>query len=342
MTRIAAGLLSALALLAPDAGAQAQPAAPGYHVVKKIGPGGEGGWDYLTIDAKARRLYITRFNRVMVLDLDKGTPIGEIAPTPGVHGVALVPPRDRGFISNGGDSTVTVFDLPTLREVARIKVGKRPDAIVYDPASDRVFTFNAGGGDATAIDAAGEKVVGTVALGGKPEFAVADGQGHVYVNLEDKSEVLELDARKLAVTQRWPLAPGKEPTGLAMDRGRRRLFSSCHNGKMVILDADSGRVLATPPIGKGTDACIFDPDTGLAFSSNGDGTLTVVRDDGKGGYEVAETVTTQAGARTMALDPKTHNLYLVTAKPKPGQRRSYEPGSFVLLVVGRHDPAKER
>jgi DNA-binding beta-propeller fold protein YncE len=342
MTRIGSALLAAMVLLVAGGRAEDRPAAPGYHVIKKIAPGGEGGWDYLTIDAKARRLYVTRFDRVMALDVDKGTLIGEVAPTPGVHGVALVPPRERGFISNGGDSTVTVFDLKTLREVDRIKVGRRPDAIVYDPASDRVFTFNAGSRDATAIDAEGGKVVGTVALGGKPEFAVADGQGNVYVNLEDKSELLALDAHKLTVTHRWPLAPGKDPAGLAMDRSRRRLFSSCHNGKMVVLDADSGRVLATPPIGKGTDACVFDPDTGLAFSSNGDGTLTVVRDDGKGGYEVAETVMTQAGARTMALDPKTHNLYLVTAKPKPGQRWSYEPGSFVLLVVGRRDDAKGR
>jgi YVTN family beta-propeller protein len=266
--------------------------------------------------------------------VDKGTLVGEVAKTPGIHGVALVPKRNRGFTSNGADSTVTVFDLETLREVARIPVGKRPDAILYDPASGRVFTFNAGSGDASAIDAEIEKVVGTIKLGGKPEFAVADGKGHAYVNLEDKSEVLALDTRKLTVEQRWPLAPGKEPTGLAIDRARRRLFASCHNEKMVVLDADSGKVLATAPIGKGTDACIFDPDTRLAFSSNGDGTLTVVRED-KGQFEVAETVMTQAGARTMALDTKTHNLFLATARPKPGQRRAYEPGSFVILVVGR-------
>jgi YVTN family beta-propeller protein len=335
MTRIGSWMLTALALLVAEGNADAQSKGPGYHVVKKIALGGEGGWDYLTLDGQARRLYIARATRVMVMDVDKGTLVGEVANTPGVHGVALVPALDRGFSSNGGDSTVTVFELKTLREVTRIPVGKRPDAILYDPASGRVFTFNAGSSDATAIDVKTEKVVGTIKLGGRPEFAVADEKGHVYVNLEDKSEVLALDARELTVKHRWPLAPGKEPTGLSMDRAKRRLFATCHNEMMVVLDADSGRVLATPPIGKGTDASVFDPDAGLAFSSNGDGTLTVVREDGKGKFEVAETVTTEAGARTMALDPKTHNLFLATAKAKPGQRRSYEPGSFVILVVGK-------
>jgi YVTN family beta-propeller protein len=328
-------LWSALVVLVAGGGVDAPANAPGYHVIKKITPGGEGGWDYLTIDPEARRLYIARANRVMVLDVDTGTLVGEVTKTPGVHGVALVPKRDRGFISNGGDGTVTVFDLKTLREVGRIKVGTRPDAILFDPATGRVFTFNAGSKDASAIDAETAKVVGTIPLGGKPEFAVADEKGRVYVNLEDKSEVLALDARNLTVTQRWPLAPGKDPTGLAMDRAHRRLFATCKNEKMVVLDADSGKVLATPAIGKGTDACIFDPDTGFAFSSNGDGTLTVVRSDGKGQYEVAETVKTQTGARTMALDPKTHQIFLVTAKAKQGQRRSYEPGTFVVLVVGK-------
>jgi DNA-binding beta-propeller fold protein YncE len=335
MTRIGSSLLSALALLVASGSIEAQSTAPSYHVIKKIPLGGEGGWDYLTLDGEARRLYIARANRVMVMDVDKENLVGEVANTPGVHGVALVPQRDRGFASNGGDSTVTVFDLKTLREVTRIKVGNRPDAILFDPASGRVFTFNAGSRDATAIDPQAEKVVGTIQLGGKPEFAVADGKGHLYVNLEDKNEILALDPQKLTVMHRWPLAPGKEPTGLAMDRSRRRLFSSCHNEMMVVLDADSGRVLATPPIGKGTDACVFDPETGLAFSSNSDGTLTVVREEGTGQFAAAQTVATQAGARTMALDPKTHNLFLATARAKPGQRRSYEPGSFVILVVGK-------
>jgi DNA-binding beta-propeller fold protein YncE len=335
MTRIGSSMLFALVLLVANANIEAQSTAASYHVINKIPLGGEGGWDYLTLDGEARRLYIARANRVMVMDVDKGDLVGEVTNTPGVHGVALVPKRQRGYSSNGGDSTVCAFDLKTLREVARVKVGNRPDAILYDPASNRVFTFNAGSRDATAIDVEGEKVVGTIPLGGKPEFAVTDGAGHLYVNLEDKNEVLALDSGKLAVIHRWPLAPGKEPTGLAIDRARRRLFASCHNEMMVVLDADSGRVLATPPIGKGTDACVFDSEAGLAFSSNGDGTLTVVREEGTGHLVVAQTVATQEGARTMALDPKTHRVFLATARAKPGQRRSYEPGSFVILVVGK-------
>jgi YVTN family beta-propeller protein len=329
-------------LLAATGAAPADSPASAYHVVKKIPLGGEGGWDYLSVDEAARRLYITRGNRVTVVDLEKGTLAGEVPNTPGVHGVALVPKKSRGYSSNGGDSTVTAFNLETLHELARIKVGARPDAILYDPASDRVFTMNAGSRNVSAIDTETDKVVGTIPLGGKPEFAVADGQGHVYVNLEDKNEIVELDARSLKLTHRWPIAPGKEPAGLAMDRKTRRLFSTCHNQKMIILDADSGKVIATPEIGKGTDACIFDPETSLAFSSNGDGTLTVVQEKDGDKFEVVANVPTQAGARTMALDAKTHNVYLVTARPKPapagagrGQRRSFEPGSFVVLVVGK-------
>jgi DNA-binding beta-propeller fold protein YncE len=332
MTRIGRCTWPVLLLLLAGTSAEPQSKAPGYHVVKKITLGGDGGWDYLTLDGKARRLYIARSNRVMVVDVDKGKLVGEVAKTPGIHGVALVPNRNRGFTSNGGDSTVTAFDLKTLTEKARIKVGKRPDAIIYDLASDRVFTCNAGDKTMTAINAKTEKVAGTIKLGGRPEFAVADEKGHVYVNLVDTSEILDLDANKLTVKHRWPVAPGKNPSGLAMDRANRRLFSTCRNQKMVVMDADTGKVLATPSIGKGTDACAFDPDTGLAFSSN-DGTLTVVRQAGKGKYEVAEEVKTEPRARTMALDPKTHQLFLVTARAKP-QRRQFEPGSFVVLVVG--------
>jgi DNA-binding beta-propeller fold protein YncE len=326
---LALGLL----IVAGNAGLAAD--GPGYHVLKKIPLGGEGGWDYLTLDGQARRLYIARANRVMVMDVDQGSLVGEVPNTPGVHGVALVPHLGRGFISNGGNASVTVFDLKSLREVARVPVGKRPDAILYDPVSGRVFTFNAGSQDATAIDAKTEKVAGTIKLDGKPEFAVADDKGHVYVNIEDKGEVLALDARELTVKHRWPLAPAKEPTGLSMDRAKRRLFATCHSGQMVILDADSGRVLGTAPIGKGTDASVFDPEAGLAFSSNGDGTLTVVREESPGKFAVAETLKTQEGARTMALDAKTHHLFLATAKARPGQRRSFEPGSFVILEVGK-------
>jgi YVTN family beta-propeller protein len=336
-----AGLIAGvvLSLLAVDT---CRAADPGYKVVKRFNVGGEGGWDYLTMDSVARRLYITRFNRVMAMEADNGKVVDEIAGTTGVHGVALVPQSNHGYTSNGGDGSVTVFDLKTLKEIAKIKVGARPDAILYDPASERVFTFNAGSKDATAIDVKTEKVAGTVKLEGKPESAVADEKGMVFVNIEDKNQVVAFDSRDLSVKNHWNLEGCDEPTGMAMDRANRRLFITCHNDKMAILDADSGKIIATVPIGRGTDACTFDPETKLAFSSNGDGTLTVVEEESPDKFTVVANVKTEPGARTMALDSKTHSIYLCTAKqkpPAPGQgqrgRRAYEPGSFVVLVVGK-------
>lgn len=330
--------------IAPGVTAIPAPPAPAYHLIKKMPVGGEGGWDYLTVDAAARRLYITHGTHVVVLNVETGAPVGEIANTPGVHGVALAPTLGRGFTSNGRDNTVTIFDLKTLKELQRISVGKNPDAILYDPATRRVFTFNGGSADATAVDAASGSVVGTIPLGGRPEFAVSDERGQVYVNIEDKSEIVAFDSSALTVKNRWSLAPGEGPSGLALDRKHRRLFAVCGNEKMVVLDADSGRVLATPAIGKGPDAAVFDAGSGLAFSSNGaDGTLTVMKEGAPGKFTVVETVPTQAGARTMTLDAKTHRIYLVTARVKPtppGEttsrfRRSYEPGSFEVLVIGR-------
>ncbi len=316
---------------------------PGYHQIGKLTLGGMGFWDYLTCDSAAHRLYVTHGTHVMVLDTLKEAVVGDIPNTPGVHGVAIAPRLHRGFISNGGDNTVTVFDTKSLKEIERVPVGTRPDAILFDPASNRVFTFNGGSHDATAIDAASTKVVGTVPLEGRPEFAVADGKGEVFVNLEDKSQIVAFDARTLTVKNRWPLAPGEGPSGLAMDRQHRRLFSVCSNEKMVVLDADSGRVVATPTIGKGPDASAFDPKLGLAFSSNGrDGTLTVVKEESPDTFTVVGTVPTQLGARTMALDPRTHTIYLATARFGPplagatGPRRfSIEPNSFVILVFGK-------
>lgn len=318
--------------------------ASGYHLLKKIPIGGEGGWDYLTLDGAAHRLYISRATRVLVLDVDRGTQVGEVADTPGVHGIALAPELNRGFTSNGRASTVTIFDLKTLEAVGQVKTGGNPDAIVYDAATHRVFTFNGSSNDSTAIDAASGTVAGTIPLGGRPEFAAADGTGQIYVNLEDKSQVMALDSRALAVKARWALAPCEEPSGMAMDRKHRRLFIGCHNQMMAVMDADSGRVLATPPIGRGVDANAFDPETGLAFSSNGDGTLTVVREESPDKFSVLENVATQRGARTMALDSKTHNVYLVTAEfgpppaptaENPHPRPSIVPGSFVVLVFGK-------
>jgi DNA-binding beta-propeller fold protein YncE len=315
----------------------------GYKVLKRFDVGGEGGWDYLTMDSESRRLYISRSTRVQVFDVDEGKVIGEVSNTPGVHGIALVPKLGHGFTSNGQEGTVTVFDLKTLKELDRIKVGQNPDGIMYDPLSNRVFTFNGRSRDATAIDAETKKVAGTVTLGGKPESAVSDEQGQVYVNIEDKDEVVVFDARDLMVKHRWPVAPAKRPVGLAIDRNSHRLFISCGNEKMAVMDAETGRVLATPAIGKRTDFCVFDPDTKLAFSSNGgDGTLTVVHEDAPDKFSVVANVPTQIGARTCALDSKTHNIILVSARfelppanAKGRQRPRMIRNSFVVLVVGK-------
>jgi DNA-binding beta-propeller fold protein YncE len=316
----------------------------GYHLLKKIHLGGEGGWDYLNVDSAARRLYISRGTHVIVLDADSYKVVGDIPDTPGVHGVALAPEFGRGFTSNGRDATVTIFDLKTLKKLGEAKTEAGPDAILYEPVSKRVFTFNGRANSSTAIDAANGNVAGSIPLGGRPEFAVADGKGHIYNNLEDKSEVVEIDARELKILNRWPLAPCESPSGMATDRDHRRLFIGCHNEMMAVMDADNGHVITTVPIGRGVDANRFDPEAGVAFSSNGDGTLTVVREESPEKFSVVENVTTEPGARTMALDTKTHNVFLVTAQfgppPPPTPERPHPwhtilPDSFELLVFGK-------
>ena len=317
---------------------------PGYHVVRRLQPGGEGGWDYLTVDGQARRLYISRSTYVMVVDIDTGKTAGSINDTPGVHGIALAPELNRGFTSNGRANTATIFDLKTQNTLGRVKTGENPDAIVYDPTSQRVFTFNGRSKDATIFEALSGEVVGTVALGGKPEFAAADGKGKVYVNIEDTDEVVEIDSRKASLTKRYSLKPCKEPTGMGLDAGRHRVYSGCHNRVMTVLDTETGRVVAAVPIGAGVDGNGFDPATGLAFSANGDGTLTVVDETSPGKYEVLETVPTQRGSRTMAIDPKTHDIYLPAAEfsaPAPGAAGGTRPrpimvkDSFSVLVIGK-------
>jgi YVTN family beta-propeller protein len=316
----------------------------GYHVLKTYKLGGDGGWDYLTFDRSSNRLYISRSTHVIVINPDSGEPVGDIPDTPGVHGIALAPEFGRGFISNGRDGTVSVFDLATLKVLSKIKVGDNPDAILYDPASKRVFAFNGRSHDATAIDAAKGTVVGTIKLDGKPEFSVSDEKGEIFVNLEDKSELLALDPARLEVKSRWPLAPCEEPTGLAIDRKHRRLFSGCGNKLMAIVDADSGKVISTLPIGDGVDATGFDPETGLAFASCGEGVLTVVHEDSADKFSVTENVPTERGARTMTLDPAKHQIFLATAKfgppPAPTAEQPHPwpsilPDSFVVLVVGK-------
>jgi DNA-binding beta-propeller fold protein YncE len=329
----------------PPTAANPASAVPAFHLLQKYKLGGEGGWDYLLADADSRRAYISRGTHVMVVNMDTGEVAGDIPDTQGVHGIALAADLGRGFTSNGRAGSVTIFDMKTLKTIGQAKTGDNPDAILYDPSSKRVFAFNGRSHDATAIDAATGDVAGTVALGGKPESGVADGKGRIYVNIEDKSEIVEFDAVKLSVLNHWPLAPAEEPTGLAMDRKNRRLFAGCGNQKLAVVNADTGKVIATLPIGRGVDASGFDPDLALAFASNGEGTLTVVHEDSPDAYTVVENVATQRGARTMTIDQKTHHVLLVTADfaPEPAgasaetQRRrpSMVPGSFTLLVFGK-------
>lgn len=320
------------------------PAKSGYHLLKKIEVGGEGGWDYLFVDSGARRLYVSRGTRVMVFDADTGASVGEIPDTTGVHGVAIADDLGRGFTSNGRDGSVTIFDSKTLKTISKVKVGTNPDCIIYDPATHRVFAFNRGSSNASAIDAKTGEVAGPIDLGGHPEFAAADGKGMVFVNLDNKSEIVAIDSKKLEVKAHWPIAPGEDPSGMAIDRKHMRLFSVCGNKKMMVLDATTGKVVAEIPIGTGPDAAGFDPETNLAFSSNGEGTLTVIHQDSADKYSVVETVTTQRGARTMAVDSKTHNVFLATAQfgpapaptaERPNPRPGMVPNSFVILVFGK-------
>ncbi|MGD1148217.1 MAG: YncE family protein [Thermoanaerobaculaceae bacterium] len=336
------GVLVMLGAALTAAGADAP-----YRLVSRFALGGDGGWDYLTADPFSHRLFVARATRVQVLDVQTGRLIGEIQGTDGVHGVALAPELGSGYTSNGRSGSVTVFDLKTLKSTATIQIaGKNPDAIVYEPISKRVFTFNGGSSDATAIDAKSHAVLGAVALNARPEFAVADGRGTIFANLEDRNAIAAIDARSLKVTGTWPIAPCEEPSGLAIDREHRRLFSVCRNKLMAVLDADSGRLITTLPIGAGVDGAAFDPNAGLAFSSNGSGTVTIVREEAPDRFTVAVEVPTQRGARTIALDETTRRLYLPTAEfgrtpaptpENPRPRPSIVPGSFVVLVL---EPAR--
>jgi len=319
LTTAAAGLLCFVLR------AVAAPPADGYSIVKKIPVPGQGSFDYLIVDEGARRLYVSHGTQVEVLDVDSGSIVGNIPNTPGVHGIAIDAEIGRGFVSNGKANNVTIFDLKTLKPIADVPTGQKPDAIIFDPATSRVFAFNGGSNSATAIDAATGKVAGTVNLGGGPEYAAADGNGFVYNNLEDESLVLKIDSRELTVEQRWPTAPCASPSSMAMDRANRRIFIGCRNKLMAVMNADTGKVITTLPIGDHVDATTFDPETKLIANSNGEGTITVVHQDSPDKYSVVETVKTAPKAKTMALDPKTHQLFLSTA----------ENGQFEVLVVGK-------
>ena len=296
-----------------------------YSLVKKVSISGQGSWDYLTVDEAARRLYVSHGTQVEVLDIDSLTVVGNVTKTLGVHGIAIAPESGRGFVSDGQSNTVTIFDLKTLKPIADVPVGKKPDAIIFDPATSRVFAFNGESNSATAIDAASGKVAGTVDLGGGPEYAAADGKGYVFNNLEDESQVLKINSRDLKVEQHWPTAPCSSPSSMAMDRSNRRLFLGCRSKVMAVMNADTGQVITTLPIGDHVDATAFDPETKLIFNSNGEGTVTVIHQDSPDKYSLVETVKTVPRAKTMALDPRTHRLFLSTA----------ENGQFEVLVVGK-------
>lgn len=316
----------------------------GYHLVKKVKLGGPGGWDYLTVDAATHRVFISRGTHVMVVDPEQGKVIGDIPNTQGVHGIALAAEFNKGFTSNGRTGTSTIFDMTTLKTIGEAKTDKDSDAIIYDSNSKRVFSFNGDSSNATAIDAATGKVAGTIALGGGPEFAAADGKGHVFVNLEDKSQLVRIDSKTLKIENAWPLAPCESPAGLAIDAEHEILVVGCHNKLMAFVDGNSGKVIGTVPIGQGVDANRFDPSTGFAFASCGDGTLTVAHEDAPDKFSLVETITTQKGARTMAMDRSNHNIYLATAEfgptpaattENPHPRPPTVPDTFTLLIFSK-------
>jgi hypothetical protein len=317
----------------------AAPAASGYHVIKTVPVPGDEGWDYVAVDSDARRVYISHGSHVVVMSADTYAIEGDVPDTPGVHGIAIARDLGRGFVSSGRGNSATIFDLKTLKTISKTNTDGNPDAITYDGVSKRVFTFNGRGKNATAINGADGTVAGTLALGGKPEFAVADGKGSIFVNNEDTSEMIQIDTEKISETHRWPLAPCKSPSGLAMDVKNRRLFSVCDEKVMSVVDADSGKVVANPTICDGPDAAGFDPATNYVFASCGDGNLTVIHEDSPDKYTVVENVPTKRSARTMGLDLKTHNIFLPAADfdpPAQGERRGkMKPGSFVIVVVGK-------
>src|SRR5579863_969086 len=316
----------------------------GYHLLKKLVLGGDGGWDYLSADPGSHRLFISRGAHIMVVDAD-GTVVGDIPNLQGTHGAQIVPELGRGFSSNGRSNSVTIFDLNTLAPISEVKLpmADGPDGFMYDPASKSVFVFNARSHDATAVNAKTGEVAGTVPLGGKPEAATADGAGHAFVNIEDKAQLVEFDSKEYKVLNTWALPTCEEPTGMAIDTVHKGLFIGCHSKVMLVADY-TGKVVASMPIGQGVDAATFDPATQLAFASCGDGTITVAHEDSPDKYSVVETIATQRGARTMALDIANHRVFTVTsdfgpppaATPEnPNPRPTQIPGTFTLLIYTR-------
>jgi DNA-binding beta-propeller fold protein YncE len=318
-----------------------------YHFLKEIPVSGDGGWDYLSVDEPARRLYVSHGDRVVVIDLVHESVVGVITNTPGVHGLAPAPELKKGFVSCGRENKAAIVDLKTLETLAKVETGENPDGMLYDSGRQEVYMFNGRGQSATVIDAKSGAVVATVPLGGKPEFGAADPKdGRVYDNLEDKGEVVVIDTRTHQVVARWPILPGAEASGMAIDRARHRLFLGCGNRVMVMMNSTDGKVIATVPIGVGVDANAFDPETRLAFASCRNGTVTIAREESPDKLVVVQTLETQRGSRTMALDPKTHRIYLAAAQfeapAQAGQRPRMVPGSFKILVYGMKEQAGEK
>ena len=333
MKRILAFILAGVTVVAIPAAAQKS-----YKLADRAKLGGEGGWDYLTYDGDGSRLFITRGSHVMVVDAKTLKATDDITGLAGVHGVVLAPELGRGFITSGGDDMLVIFDLKTLKVLDKVKVGGRPDAILYDASAKRVYTFNARTQDSSVVDAASGKVVGTVPLGGKPETGVTDGKGNVFVNIEDRSEMVRIDTAKLTVAEHYPMAGCDEPSALAFDTEHRRLFAGCASKMMAVVDPDAGKLVTTVDIGGGVDAGAFNPKTQQIFMSCGEGVLTVIHEDSPDKYSVVQNVPTVRGARTMALDAASNIVYTVTAQfdptpPPPGQRRKMIPDTFELLVV---------
>jgi DNA-binding beta-propeller fold protein YncE len=330
---LAAGCLVALTSTAAIAGPS------GLHLLKSVTLGGDTFWDCVFYDAPNHHIFVTHGSHVVVVDSKTYEVAGDIADTPQVHGVAVADKLGKGFITSGANNTVIAFDPVTLKSTGTIAVGTRPDAIVYDPFTRRVFTFNAGSKDSTVIDAASGTVDGTVSLGGKPEFAVSDGEGHIFDNIEDKSEIAEINTKTMEVTARWPLAPCESPSGIALDKDHGRLFAACENEMMAVVDTKTGKVVATVPTGKGADGAGFDPKTRNVLIPNGEGKLSVIHQDTADKYHLVENVPTQFGVRTMDFDPATQRLFSATADltPDPGKRPPYKigPGSFRMVVFGK-------
>jgi YVTN family beta-propeller protein len=310
-----------------------------YKIGNKIHVEGEGGWDYLNVDEVNGRIFVSHATVAQAIDIKTGTLVGTIPDTKGIHGIAIANDLNKGFTSNGRDSSVTVFNLKTLEVITKIQVtGQNPDAILYDPFSQKVFTCNGRSNNSTVIDAKDNKVIGTIPLDGRPEFSTTNSKGKVFVNIEDKSVINVINSATLKVEQNWPIAPGEEPSGLALDNQNHRLFSVCGNKLMVVIDAETGKVITTLPIGDRCDGVVFDPEKKRAYASNGEGSITVVQEENGNSFKVLETVTTQPGAKTIAIDKTTHHLYLTTAEyesaPTATNRRPpVKPNSFVILDI---------